>query len=167
MHEQLIVGQGYIAYDCSTTNLQLPYPRNWLFAGIAETTDSVNGRIIGGEVDEFNPILPSPDGVQILAATPVSCTSTNAMHFATITQYTASSGAGVLSIGSTAFICSLGAICKSSDPDGVVLSNQLLGNIIYKTNHGPAGVEMTRDVTSVVIGQPEVTEPNPDYSVPQ
>jgi hypothetical protein len=166
MHEQLIVGQGYIAYDCSATNLQLPYPRNWLFTGIAESTDFVYGQIIGGEVDEFNPILPAPDGVQILAATPVSCNSTNAIHFATITQYAASSGAGVLSIGSTAFICSLGAICKSSDPDGVVLSNQLLGNIIAKTNHGPAGAEMTQDVTSVVIDQPEVTEPNPDYSLP-
>jgi hypothetical protein len=164
MYEQSIVGQGYVAYDCYPTDLQLPDPRNWLFEGIAESTDFVTGRIIGGEVDEFNPILPAPDGVQILAATPVSCNSTNAIHYATVTQYAASSGAGVLSIGSTAFICSLSTFCNPSDPDGVILANQLLGNIIAKTNHGPAGVEMTRDVTSVVIGQSEATEPNLDHS---
>jgi len=166
LHEQLIVGQGYAAYDCDPTNLKLPYQRNWLFEGIAESTDFVYGQIIGGEVDEFNPLLPAPDGVQILAATPVSCNSTNTIQFATITQYAASSGAGVLSIGSTEFICSLGVICKSWDPDGLLLSNQLLGNIIHKTNHGPAGVEMTRDVNSRVTDQPEVTEPDPDYSLP-
>jgi len=166
MHEQSIVGQAYVAYDCASTNVQLPSPRNWLFEGIAESTEFVNGKIIGGEVDEFNTSLPAPAGVQILAATPVRCNSTNATHFSTITQYSASSGAGVLSIGSTAFICSLGYICNPTDPDAATISNQLLSNIIAKTNHGPAGAEMARDVASVVIDQPEVTEPNPDYSLP-
>jgi hypothetical protein len=160
MSEQLIVGQQRIAYNCDPTNLNIPNERNWLFAGIAEPSDVVDGKIIGGEVDEFNPNLPAPEGLQILASTPVNCKSTNSTNFSTVTQYSSASGAGILSIGSTAFTCSLGTICSKSDPGGVMLSNQLLGNIIAKTNHGPAGFEMTRDVTSAVIGQPEVTEPN-------
>lgn len=165
MYEQSIVGQGYVAYDCDSTNVELPNPRNWLFEGIAESTGFAYGRIIGGEIDQFNPDQPSPADVQILAATPVSCNSTNTIHYSTMTQYSATSGAGVLSVGSTAFICSLGRICNPSDPDGVTVSNQLLGNIIAKMNHGPAGAEMTQGVTSVVIGQPEVTEPDPDHSL--
>jgi hypothetical protein len=160
MSEQLIVGQQRIAYNCDPTNLNIPNEKNWLFAGIAESSDVVDGKIIGGEVDEFNPNLPAPEGLQILASTPVNCKSTNSISFSTVTQYSSASGAGILSIGSTAFTCSLGTICNKSDPGGVALSNQLLANIIAKTNHGPAGLEMTRDVTSVVIGQPEVTEPN-------
>lgn len=160
MPEQLIVGQRIAAYDCDPTNLNIPHQRNWLFAGIAESSGVVDGKIIGGEVDEFIPTLPAPEGLQILASTPVNCKSTNSINFSTITQYSTASGAGILSIGSVAFTCSLGTICNKSDPGGVILSNQLLGNIIAKTNHGPAGAEMTRDVTSVVIGQPEVTEPN-------
>ncbi|WP_334144034.1 N,N-dimethylformamidase beta subunit family domain-containing protein [Rhabdothermincola sp.] len=110
----------------------------WMFEGTGfRNGDRVPG-MVGNEYDRVTPEAPTPDNIQVIAHSPVTCRGTPS--YADSTYYTAPSGAGVFAIGTFWLIPRLIPECPagpSSSPDCRV--QRLTENVLRAFARGPAG----------------------------
>lgn len=137
--EDSLVGQ---SYECNPVHADaaIDDASSWLFEGTGiRSGDRIKG-LIGYEYDRVNPARQMPEGLQILAHSPVSCR--NRRSFSDVTYYSAPSGAGVFASGTTAWICTLTASCPKG-PHGPPDVRFLLMNVnlLRAFAKGPVGLE--------------------------
>ncbi len=110
--------------------------------GCSTAADLKNGdklpNAVGNEYDRVMPESPTPDNIQVLAHSPVTCRDKKS--FADATYYTAASGAGVIDVGTFWWIPPL----KSDCPNGPTTSTdckiqKIVENILRDFSLGPAG----------------------------
>jgi hypothetical protein len=110
----------------------------WLFEGSGLKNGDKLPNAVGNEYDRVMPESPTPDNIQVLAHSPVNCRGKKS--FADATYYTASSGAGVIDVGTFWWIPPL----KSECPNGPTTSTdckiqKVVENILRDFSLGPAG----------------------------
>jgi hypothetical protein len=86
-------------YECNPVegDMVVVDPDAWIFAGANVAQGEVFPGIVGNEYDRVNPAWPTPENIQVLAHSPVTCKGDPS--YADMTYYTAESGAGVLATG--------------------------------------------------------------------
>jgi N,N-dimethylformamidase beta subunit-like, C-terminal len=113
---------------------------SWLFRGTGLAAGDRIPSVMGREWDNVHPSFPTPDSIQILSHSPMTCPAgSGETHYADITYYTTQSGAGVLNIGSTSWLketaCSpvLPGTCDAR-------VERITENVLELFAQGPAGV---------------------------
>lgn len=113
----------------------------WVFEGTNVVDGEVFPGIVGNEYDRVQPEWPTPDNVQVLAHSPVTCKG-QASH-ADMTYYSADSGAGVFATGTLWWIRDhLLVDCRDEweDPQSWQCKVQkVTANVLSTFAEGPAG----------------------------
>jgi hypothetical protein len=100
-----------LQYGCAgvRADLKVANPTNWLFEGANATMKQRVPNLIGVEFDELAPTSITPAGVEVLAATVLTC---RGQQYQQVTAYRATtSGAGVFASGSIDWSCGLDGTC--------------------------------------------------------
>lgn len=132
-----LVGNSYLGYTIHAP-LVVTDPSAWLYAGTGLKEGTSLPNVIGADMNGYDPTDVNPPDVQILAHSPAT-PGTGSGHYADTTYYTlSSSGGGVFSSGSNAWIPEMGctpatAACPAKDLD------ELTGNLLKLFGSGPAG----------------------------
>jgi hypothetical protein len=111
---------------------------SWVFAGTGLSTGDAIPGALSMEYDAVFPDAPTPGSIEILAHSPLICARQT--QYADMTYYTASSGAGVIDIGSQGWVkvlqCGAPVDSTTCDPRAV----QITENILNAFAQGPAGI---------------------------
>ena len=136
--ESSLIGQ---SFECNPAraNAVVVDATSWLFdnTGVHDG-DTLTG-VVGPWYDRVNLAYPTPPNLEVLMHSPVSC-PTLGPSYSDMTYYTATSGAGVFSTGTTTWVCELTASCLQdprSHPDVRIL--QVTKNLLLAFGAGPAG----------------------------
>jgi hypothetical protein len=136
--ESSLIGQ---SFECNPAkaNAVVVDASSWLLENTgAHDGDTLTG-IVGPWYDRVNPAFPIPANLEVVMHSPVSCPSVGS-SYSDMTYYTATSGAGVFSTGTTTWVCELTASCLQdprSHPDVRIL--QITKNLLQAFAAGPAG----------------------------
>ncbi|MCF2530454.1 N,N-dimethylformamidase beta subunit family domain-containing protein [Yinghuangia soli] len=112
---------------------------SWIFAGTGVKDGQVLANSLGGEYDVALPGDPAtPPGLGVIAAAPLRIGPSAAMG--TMSYYTAPSGAGVFSAGTTYWPCQLRGACHEMavDPVSRAVLERMTDNILRAFAAGPA-----------------------------
>lgn len=143
-------------YQCNPVHADMVIadPASWLFAGTGVTAGQMLKGVIATEYDRYDPNVPSPPDVEILAHSPLTCGGQP--DYADATYYTAPSGAGVFASGTIAFIPDSDIHCQPAGCPGQVLG-KVVENLLAGFGKGPAGMAHPSDpAESTVIPPPPV-----------
>lgn len=127
-------------YQCNPVHADLVVrePESWVFSD----TDLADGDLLPGLVDEeydrVDVWAPTPDSIQILAHSPLTCRGK--ADYADLTYYTASSGAGVIDVGTLGWIPALACRRPVRDPTCVKPVVKITTNILRTFARAPAGI---------------------------
>jgi hypothetical protein len=138
--EAALVGAAYGELGSNGGAFRVLQPNSWVFAGTGATKDQVLKNSLGGEFDSVKPELAAtPPDIDVLAAAPVVFQGTPMM--ATMSYYSAPSGAGVFSGGMTFWPCQVGGSCKNRpvDPATARMLAAMTDNVLRAFSVGPAG----------------------------
>jgi hypothetical protein len=107
-----------VQYNCAGAAGDVVAQGNWLWSGTGVAPGQKVFNLIGGETDHVTPGYPQPDGLQVLAHSPLSLcrnlpTTTDDSD---MTYYRNSAGAQVFSGGTLHWICALDGACSDVDP---------------------------------------------------
>jgi len=139
--ESRLVGAGYGELGAAGGAFRVLQPDSWVFAGL-RTAGMTLPASLGGEYDTVNPDSPAtPGDISVLAAAPVVFGGRPTM--ATVSYYTAPSGAGVFAAGMTFWPCEAEASCpgKTTDPRTAKVLATVTANVLEVFAAGPAGPE--------------------------
>ena len=106
-------------------------PDSWVFANTGLQAGAALPGVVAGEYDRYYPGQGVPDNVEIFAHSPLVCRGK--ASYADMTYYTAPSGAGVIDVGTQAWVQSLGP------PTQVQAVIDITTNILTTFGRGPAG----------------------------
>jgi hypothetical protein len=126
-------------YECNPVEADwvVADPTMWMFEGSGFTKGERVPDMVGNEYDRVTPGVPTPENIQILAHSPVTCKG-NA-SYADSTWYSAPSGAGVFAAGTFGWSPLMDDPC----PDGPVSVRcklvRVTENILRAFAAGPAG----------------------------
>jgi hypothetical protein len=136
--ESALLGGFYRCAYVRDASLVVSEPDAWMFDGTGVVAGSRLPGVIHFEVDNVEPSVPTPDTIQILAHSPVSCSGR--ADFADVTYYTTTSGAGVFNAGDQGWMDSL----RCPEPVHVPSCDQqmmrITRNVLAGLAIGPAGV---------------------------
>jgi hypothetical protein len=143
--EQELVGSQY-ADVAADADMVIADAGSWVFEG----TGLVNGqhlpRVVQGEYDHYVTGLPAPQGVMLLAHSPV--VNRGPGRFSDMTYYTAPNGGGVLATGSAAFVNKLSDapriysnVIVPAIPGVTDVLTRLMHNVFSVFGRGPASAE--------------------------
>lgn len=132
--ESSIIGTYYESNPVDA-DMVLVHPEHWMFAGTDVRMKQKWTRFVGNEFDRVTLEVPTPDNIEVLAHSPLTCNGK--ASFADMTYYTAPSGAGVFSTGSIWFEQHL--FPTSTKPDDVQ-ARAMVTNILDVFTQGPAGL---------------------------
>jgi len=133
--EAEIVG---VQYGCAEVraNLRLVNTSSWLYAGTGATEGQRLTNLVGVEFDELAPSSLTPTGVEVFAATPLTCRN---LTYQQVTAYhTRPSGAGVFAAGTIDWGCGLDGTCPGIERFEIVRGVTL--NVLQAFAAGPAGL---------------------------
>lgn len=135
--ESTIIGD---MYTCNPVKADMVIvdPSSWVFAGTGLQPGATLSGLVGSEYDRYNPSLPGPRNIQILAHSPLTCHGQS--DHSDVTYYTAPSGGGVFATGTNVWVASLGDTCPlgaSGCPSDV--TRRVTENVLAVTGVGPAG----------------------------
>jgi hypothetical protein len=109
----------------------------WMFEGTGFRNGDRVPDMVGNEYDRVTPEAPTPESIQVIAHSPVTCRGTRS--YADSTYYTVPSGAGVFAVGTFWLIPRLITDC----PDGPVTPEcrvrRMTENILRAFADGPVG----------------------------
>ncbi len=137
--ESTIVGN---YYECNPVkaDLVITEPDAWVFAGTGVKKGDRWPDAVGNEYDRVTAGVPTPDSIQILSESPVTCKGKRSV--AHMTWYTAPSGAGVFAAGTFWLIPALDDDCKAMPAGGPSCQIQrMVLNVLQALSKGPAGRE--------------------------
>ena len=106
-------------------------PDSWVFANTGLQAGAALPGVVAGEYDRYYAAPGVPNNVEILAHSPLVCRGKPS--YSDMTYYTAPSGAGVLDVGTQAWVQSLGP------PTQVQPVIDITTNILTTLGRGPAG----------------------------
>lgn len=132
--ESSIIGTYYESNPVDA-DMVLVHPEHWMFAGTDVRMNQKWTRFVGNEFDRVTLEVPTPDNIEVLAHSPLTCNGK--ASFADMTYYTAASGAGVFSTGTIWFQQHL--FPTSTKPDDVQ-ARAMVTNILNVFTQGPAGL---------------------------
>lgn len=114
----------------------------WMFQGTGITNGTRFKDLVQNEYDRVTPEAPTPDNIQVLAHSPLTCRGRPS--FADMTYYTAPSGAGVFATGTLWWVRQLGPECAPSDVNASRPECQLrkiTANLVDAMSKGPVGAK--------------------------
>ncbi|MFN8035417.1 MAG: DUF6605 domain-containing protein [Acidimicrobiia bacterium] len=129
-----------VLYECNPVNVDgvVADASSWVLAGSGLVNgDHVPG-LVGSEYDRVTPQAPTPPTIQVLFHSPLTCRKKRS--FSDAAYYTASSGAGVFSTGTGAWVCKLLTGCPADrpmQPDPRI--RRVTENVLRAFSAGPAG----------------------------
>ena len=126
-----------VTYECNPVNADLVVtdPDNWLFAGTGAPAGLRLPHLVGPEYDRVNPGMPTPQRIEVLSHSPVTCRGVSS--FSDSAWYTVPSGAGVFASGSNWFTRGLPEAGGTGVTARVV--GGMLTNLLVAFAAGPAG----------------------------
>jgi hypothetical protein len=126
-----------IQYQCANMegDLRLVNTRSWIFDGLSVTNGAVFPSLVGNEFDGATAGRQTPDDLEVLAHSPVTCAGGKRFH--DMTYYSAPSGGGVFATGTIWWICALDATC-STVANGPFVRG-VTTNVLHVFANGPAG----------------------------
>ena len=132
--ESVIIGD---YYQCNpvTADMVVSDAGSWIFAGAGVHDGMHLAGLVGTEYDHYDPNVPGPRNVTILARSPLVCQHHG--DYADMTYYTAPSGAGVFATGTLNWVPKLDPGCAQPCPGAVV--TRVTENILAAFGAGPAG----------------------------
>jgi hypothetical protein len=147
--ESAITGAMYRCHG-ARGNMVVADPTAWVFANTGLGAGGTIHLAVSGEVDAVFPTAPTPANLQILARSPVSCGGRRA--FAVATYYTASSGAGVVDVGSTDWYRTIRCGIPSQDGRCSARAAQVTRNVLRVFSNGPAGAKHAAQGNAAAFG---------------
>ena len=114
-------------------------PTAWVFEGTAVEQGDHLPDIVGPEYDRYDPSVPGPDNVQILAHSPLRCGGRSS--YSDMTYYTHTSGGGVFATGTNWWISHLVAPCAGGDCPHDARAVRITENVLRAFGTGPSGRE--------------------------
>ena len=135
--ENVIIGD---LYECNPVkaDMVVAASNSWVFDGTAVRDGSRLQSTVGPEYDRYNPRLPGPTNVEVLAHSPVRCRGQSS--FSDMTYYTAPSGAGVFATGTNWWISKLALQCDPLvRPCVTDVVSRVTMNVLAAFGSGPAG----------------------------
>ena len=126
-------------YECNPVKADMVVvdAANWVFAGSGLHDGDKLADLVGPEYDRFDPRLPAPGPVRLLAHSPLRCSGKSS--FSDMTYTTAASGAGVFATGTNWWVSRLAARCKE-DPCVAKAVARVTDNVLAAFGFGPAGL---------------------------
>ena len=126
-----------IQYQCANMegDLRLVNTRSWIFDGLSVTNGAVFPSLVGNEFDGATAGRQTPDDLEVLAHSPVTCAGSKRFH--DMTYYSAPSGGGVFATGTIWWICALDATCSIAANGPFVRGVTV--NVLRVFANGPAG----------------------------
>jgi hypothetical protein len=166
--ESAIVGN---YYECNPVkaDLVITEPDAWVFAGTGVRTGDRWPDAVGNEYDRVTAGVPTPDTIEILSESPVTCKGKRSV--AHMTWYTAPSGAGVFAAGTFWLIPPLDDLCPNLPEGGPSCQIQkMVRNILLAVSKGPAGLDHpatnnTKDYGITITPLRWPTAPGPPESI--
>ncbi|HWD07576.1 MAG TPA: N,N-dimethylformamidase beta subunit family domain-containing protein, partial [Actinomycetota bacterium] len=134
--ESVIIGD---YYQCNPVlaDMVISDPSSWIFQGTGVKDGTHLTNLVGTEYDRFEPSVPGPRNVTILARSPLTCD--HHADYSDMTYYTAASGSGVFATGTLNWVPDMVPTCTEANCPGptVVRATE---NILLAFGSGPAGV---------------------------
>jgi hypothetical protein len=93
-------------YQCNPVDADMVAvdPGNWLLAGIVTRGEHLHG-LVGSEYDAVDPHAPTPEPIEVLFNSPLSCPS--GLPYSDVTYYTTPNGGAVFDSGTSSWVCAL------------------------------------------------------------
>ncbi|MFM8268498.1 MAG: N,N-dimethylformamidase beta subunit family domain-containing protein [Ilumatobacteraceae bacterium] len=135
--ENALIGVQYFAAGV-TAPMRLVDTENWVFDGVDVSTQRTLRGLVAIEADGLGPASSEPDGLQVLASSPVSYRGVSYDH--AMTYYSASSGAGVFATGTIGWIMALDEAMWDDPPVSSVVRD-VTSNVLRTFAEGPSGRE--------------------------
>lgn len=137
----------------------------WMFDGSGFTNGERVPDMVGNEYDRVTPGTPTPENIQVLAHSPVSCK--DLFSYADTTWYSAPSGAGVFSAGTFGWSPLMDADCVDGPVDVRCKLVKVTENILQAFVAGPAGAAhpSVSNVQKFGIPKPEGVPTAPPPSI--
>jgi hypothetical protein len=148
--ESAVLGAMYECYGVDHADLVVPDADVWVFAGAGLSDGEHIPGAIDEEYDRVFPKEPTPASIQVLAHSPVDCHGSPSNS--DMTYYTASSGAGVLDVGSLGWFetlrCSPPVISQWCSSASVTITR----TILTAAAKGPLGVKHPAQPNATAFG---------------
>lgn len=136
--ENQLIGNQYESNPV-LADMVITQPDSWVFANTGLQQGDRLPQLVSGEYDRYSPGPGVPDGVEILAHSPVVCQGR--ASYADMTYYTAPSGAGVFDTGTQGWVGVLAAPNGTGAPgpsDVMPAAVEITTNILTTFGRGPA-----------------------------
>ncbi|MGI8662839.1 MAG: N,N-dimethylformamidase beta subunit family domain-containing protein [Acidimicrobiales bacterium] len=128
-------------YECNPVDADMVIAdaSSWVFAGTGLKNGDHLAHVVGNEYDRVTPEAPTPDGIAVIAHSPVQCRKLKS--YSDMSYYTAASGAGVLATGTLAWEPHLGPPCAPDVAPGQMdcQIRAAMVNVLSLFASGPAG----------------------------
>jgi hypothetical protein len=134
--ESVVVGALYRCADAHEAPLVVTTPNSWVYAGTGLGAGDRLPGVVHLEVDDIQSGRPTPDTIEILARSPVTCSSGS--HTSDMTYYTTTSGAGVFDAGDQGWMDSLECLPAARAASCSPAIEQVTQNVLAGLGHGPA-----------------------------
>jgi hypothetical protein len=135
--ESVLLG-GFYRCGGVYASLVVSDPGAWIFDGTNLPAGARLPGVVRYEVDNVDPRVPTPDTIEILAHSPVSCFGSP--DFADMTYYTTTSGAGVFNAGDQGWMDSLRCLGPVRAPSCNGLVSRITRNVLAGLASGPAAL---------------------------
>jgi hypothetical protein len=136
--ESAVLGAMYDCHGVSHADMVVPDADVWVFAGAGLQDGAHIPGAIDGEIDSVFPAAPTPASIQVLAHSPVDCLGRS--RVSDMTYYTASSGAGVVDIGSLGWFETLRCGPPVPGPYCSAACVAITRNLLTQAAAGPLGL---------------------------
>jgi len=133
--EQTLIGE---QYECNPVRADLVVSdaSSWVYAGTGLKNGDHVPITVGTEYDRFDPNVPGPRNVDILAHSPVDCHGRSS--YSDVTYYSAPSGAGVFASGTNWWISKLNPPGPGNPHEPMIIAMTM--NVLRAFGLGPAGI---------------------------
>ena len=132
-------------YECNPVKADMVVadPAAWMFAGTGLSKGDRLKQLVGPEYDRYDPTVPGPKNVQVMAHSPLRCGGKSS--YSDMTYYTAPSGGGVWASGTNWWISKLSEECTPSTLSAPTTTSS------STTTTFPAAPSVTRTSSSPAI----------------
>jgi hypothetical protein len=135
--ESAVLGGMYHCFGVRHDDMVVPDASPWIYAGAGLQNGSHIPGAVDGEIDHIYPNSPTPASIQVLAHSSAGCEDETSVS--DMTYYTASSGAGVLDVGSLGWYETLRCGVPVSGPWCSAAAVTITENVRAAAAAGPLG----------------------------
>ncbi|HWC37615.1 MAG TPA: N,N-dimethylformamidase beta subunit family domain-containing protein [Acidimicrobiales bacterium] len=134
--ESTIIGDMY-ACNPVRADMVIVDPSSWAFSRTGLPAGARLPGLVGSEYDRYDPSLPGPQNIQILAHSPLTCRGQQ--DFSDVTYYTAPGGGGVFATGTNLWVAGMQSTCpQGTTPCPSDVTQRVTQNVLAVMGVGPA-----------------------------